>query len=126
MTHKENATEGVQGIGGLGTPVPLIQATVPSRGGWSPDPHRKPSKNTIQDEQTLYLDMRMSATTGSRKCTRETRDEQPENTLPAFLMLRNGDRLDDWIQQMTLTPKWHLVKSNIYSKAFYHLVTKNF
>lgn len=25
-----------------------------------------------------------------------------------------------------LPPKWHLVKSNVYSKAFYHLVTKNF
>lgn len=25
-----------------------------------------------------------------------------------------------------LPPKWHLVKSNVYSKAFYHLVTKDF
>lgn len=28
-------------------------------------------------------------------------------------------------KQWPLPPKWHLVKSNVYSKAFYHLVTKN-
>lgn len=72
-----------------------------------------------------YPNLKMCPMLGSRKHTSELMQEPPETVLAAL----GWEELRTWWTtgyKSHLAPKWHLAKGNIYSWAFYHLVTKNF